>query len=127
MPLADNRQLADSIIVMKKGKMVAAGTPLHLKAAHGYGSRLVLTSFSDPEHAKPPVDSAVFESRAVGRIVWRIEDASDLDRAVRWAAAAAENAVAEIQEQGTTRDVSIQSWELTMPTLEDVLLEQNLI
>src|SRR5579859_5124729 len=79
------RLLADSVIVMQKGEIVAAGTPLRLKAKYGAGYRLSLTSTSAPENTRPPVESAKFESSAAGEIIWRIEDAGDLGKVVRWA------------------------------------------
>jgi len=114
---------------MQKGKIVAGGTPLHLKAKYGYGYRLILNSSADPQSAKPPVDSVTFESSAACQIVWRIEDASDLSHAVRWAdegGAAVKEATGEIEEEGTQNVAPIEAWEITMPTLEDVLLEQKL-
>jgi len=115
---------------MQKGKVVAAGTPLHLKGKYGNGYRLTLNSVAPPQSIKPPVDSAVFESSAAGQLVWRIEDASDLGRAVRWAdekERASEDMDAEIRAGGgMADDMRIQAWELTTPTLEDVLLERKL-
>ena len=127
--LPDDRLLADSIIVMQKGKIVAAGTPLHLKAKYGYGYRLILNSSADPQSTKPPVNSATFESSAAGQIVWRIEDASDLSRAVRWADqgdTTVNETIGEIEEQRVQDIAPVAAWEITMPTLEDVLLERKL-
>jgi len=109
---------------MQKGEIVAAGTPLRLKAKYGAGYRLSLTSSSPPETTRPPVDSAKLESSAAGEIIWRIEDAADLGKVVRWA---------DEMEQETRRrvtrkeeDIKVQGWEISMPTLEEVLLEKKL-
>jgi ABC-type multidrug transport system ATPase subunit len=126
------RLLSDSIIVMQKGEIVAAGTPLRLKSKYGAGYRLSLTSNTPPEKTRPPVPSAKLESSAAGEIIWRIEDAGDLGKVVRWADDM-EHATRRRQtpvEKGTTRDkreeVRIQGWEISMPTLEEVLLEKKL-
>jgi hypothetical protein len=115
---------------MQKGRIVAAGTPLHLKGKYGNGYRLTLNSVARPQRIKPPVDSAVFESSAAGQLVWRIENASDLGRAVRWAdekERASEDMDTENRAEGEIADdMCIQAWELTTPTLEDVLLERKL-
>jgi ABC-type multidrug transport system ATPase subunit len=136
------RLLSDSVIVMQKGEIVAAGTPLRLKAKYGAGYRLSLTSTSSPEKTRPPVGSAKFESSAAGEIIWRIEDAGDLGKVVRWA----DEMEHETRRRGTSRggykstergdsikgefgvaeDVRIQGWEISMPTLEEVLLEKKL-
>jgi ABC-type multidrug transport system ATPase subunit len=115
---------------MQKGKMVAVGTPLHLKEKYGNGYRLTLNSVAPPQSIKPPVNSAVFESSAAGQLIWRIEDASDLSRAVQWAdekERAGEDMDIENRAEGEiTDDMRVQGWELTTPTLEDVLLERKL-
>jgi len=114
---------------MQKGKIVAAGTPLHLKAKYGYGYRLILNSSADPQSVKPPVNSVTFESSAAGQIVWWIKDASDLPHAVRWADegnVAVKEATGGIEEERIQDIAPIEAWEITMPTLEDVLLEQTL-
>lgn len=115
---------------MQKGEIVAAGTPLHLKAKYGYGYRLILNSLSNMAHIRPPVNSAKFESSTANQIIWRIEDASDLGHAVRWAdnrGTVAKETDMEIHEVGENKDIGrIEDWELTMPTLEDVLLERKL-
>jgi ABC-type multidrug transport system ATPase subunit len=131
------RLLADSVIVMQKGEIVAAGTPLRLKAKYGAGYRLSLTSTSVPEKTRPPVGSATFESSAAGEIIWRIEDAGDLGRVVRWAdemehetrrrGGGVKSKEGEGEgEVGKVDDVRIQGWEISMPTLEEVLLEKKL-
>jgi ABC-type multidrug transport system ATPase subunit len=131
------RLLADSVIVMQKGEIVAAGTPLRLKAKYGAGYRLSLTSTSVPETTRPPVGSATFESSAAGEIIWRIEDAGDLGRVVRWAdemehetrrrGGGIKTKEGEDEgEVGKVDDVRIQGWEISMPTLEEVLLEKKL-
>jgi hypothetical protein len=115
---------------MQKGRIVAAGTPLHLKGKYGNGYRLTLNSAAPPQCIKPPVNSAVFESSAAGQLVWRIEDASDLGRAVRWAdekeRASEDRDIENSVEGKIADDMRIQAWELTTPTLEDVLLERKL-
>ena len=137
---AYGRLLADSIIVMQKGEIVTAGTPLRLKAKYGAGYRLSLASTSAPESTRPPVESASLESTAAGEVLWRIENAAELGKVVRWAdemeqktrkrkahsggtemEAAKEDVVNEKGEQ-----VRIQGWEISMPTLEEVLLEKKL-
>jgi ABC-type multidrug transport system ATPase subunit len=131
------RLLADSVIVMQKGEIVAAGTPLRLKAKYGAGYRLSLTSTSVPEKTRPPVGSATFESSAAGEIIWRIEDAGDLGKVVRWAdemehetrrrGGGVKSMEGEDEgEVGKVDDVRIQGWEISMPTLEEVLLEKKL-
>ena len=130
------RLLSDSIIVMQKGEIVAAGTPLQLKSKYGAGYRLSLTSTSIPENTRPPVDSAKLESSAAGEIIWRIEYAGDLGKVVRWAdemeyetrrrgGSRSNNEEGKI-EGGKVEDVRIQGWEISMPTLEEVLLEKKL-
>lgn len=131
------RLLADSVIVMQKGEIVAAGTPPRLKAKYGAGYRLSLTSTSVPEKTRPPVGSATFESSAAGEIIWRIEDAGDLGRVVRWAdemehetrrrgGGVTSKEGEDEGEVGKVDDVRIQGWEISMPTLEEVLLEKKL-
>jgi len=122
---------------MQKGEIVAAGTPLRLKAKYGAGYRLSLTSTSAPENTRPPVESAKFESSAAGEIIWRIEDAGDLGKVVRWAdemehetrrrgdGLKSKEGESE-REVGKVEDVWIQGWEISMPTLEEVLLEKKL-
>lgn len=123
---------------MQKGEIVAAGTPLRLKAKYGAGYRLSLTSTSSPEKTRPPVESAKFESSAAGEIIWRIEDAGDLGKVVRWAdemehvtrrwrTGSGKNIDGETKvEFSEAEDVRIQGWEISMPTLEEVLLEKKL-
>src|SRR5437773_2735661 len=115
--------------MMQKGHIVAAGTPLHIKAKYGKGYRLTLTSSEEPQATKPPVISATLESSAAGQIVWRIEDSKDLVSAVRWAdEKERETQLREGRQEGRSDDefVRIEAWEISMPTLEDVLLERNL-
>lgn len=112
---------------MQKGEIVAAGTPLRLKSKYGAGYRLSLTSSSIPENTRPPVDSAKFESSAAGEIIWRIEIAGDLGNVVRWA----DEMEHETRKRGKKserkqEDVRIQGWEISMPSLEEVLLEKKL-
>jgi ABC-type multidrug transport system ATPase subunit len=112
---------------MQKGEILAAGTPLRLKAKYGAGYRLSLTSSTDPEKTRPPVPSAKLESSAAGEIIWRIEDAADLGKVVRWA----DEMEHETRRRRTggedkVEDVRVQGWEISMPTLEEVLLEKKL-
>lgn len=132
---SNGRLLADSIIVMQKGEIVAAGTPLQLKSKYGAGYRLSLTSTSIPENTRPPVDSAKLESSAAGEIIWRIENAGDLGKVVRWADEMEHETrrrrchtnIEEAKiEGGKVDDVRVQGWEISMPTLEEVLLEKKL-
>lgn len=144
---ANDRLLADSIIVMQKGEIVAAGTPLRLKAKYGAGYRLSLSSTSAPEITRPPVESATLESSAAGEVIWRIENAGDLGKVVRWADEMEQETRkrktrGDGKEQGVfhaqtvnenegkdtqvTEDIRIQGWEISMPTLEEVLLEKKL-
>lgn len=64
-----------------------------------------------------------------GQVVWSIEDAADLSHVVSWADEMEQRteirkAKGEIGwEEGF---VSIQGWEINMPSLEDVLLEEKL-
>jgi ABC-type multidrug transport system ATPase subunit len=131
------RLLSDSIIVMQKGEIVAAGTPLRLKSKYGAGYRLSLTSTSIPANTRPPVDSAKFESSAAGEIIWRIENAGDLGKVVRWAdemehetrrrgGDRSNHDEAKIKGGKRVEDVRIQGWEISMPTLEEMLLEKKL-
>jgi hypothetical protein len=109
---------------MQKGEIVAAGTPLRLKAKYGDGYRLSLTSPSLAENTRPPVSSAIFESCAAGEIVWRIEDAGELASVVRWA----DEMEKTTRKRGKkeVEDIQIHGWEISMPTLEEVLLEKKL-
>ena len=110
---------------MKGGEIVAAGTPLRLKSKYGDGYRLSLTSTSIPESTRPPVDSAKLESSAAGEIIWRIENAGDLGDVVRWADE--KECETRTNNRGEQVDgIRIQGWEITMPTLEDVLLEKKM-
>lgn len=118
---------------MQKGDIVAAGTPLRLKAKYGAGYRLSLTSPSPPATTRPPVPSAKFESSAAGEIIWRIEAAGDLGQVVRWADEMEHQtrrrrtgAPKDIEDESSVQDVVIQGWEISMPTLEEVLLEKKL-
>jgi|SRR5579871_5810905 len=115
---------------MQKGDIVAAGTPLRLKAKYGAGYRLSLTSTSLPETTRPPVESAKFESSAAGEIIWRIEDAGDLGNVVRWADELEHETRRRKASTGTGKEkvegIKIQGWEISMPTLEEVLLEKKL-
>jgi ABC-type multidrug transport system ATPase subunit len=121
------RLLADSIIVMQNGEIVAAGTPLRLKSKYGAGYRLSLSSTSPPEKTRPPVDSAKFESSAAGEIIWRIENAVDLGKVVQWAdERELETRRRGRNGEGRVEDVRVQGWEISMPTLEEVLLEKKL-
>jgi hypothetical protein len=107
---------------MQKGHIVAAGTPLRLKSKYGKGYRLTLTSAGEPLATKPPVESAVLESSAADQIIWRIEDAGDLSDVVLWADK-------KEHETGLIRgseSANIQAWGISMPSLEDVLLEKKL-
>ena len=115
---------------MQKGEIVAAGTPLRLKSKYGAGYRLSLSSTSNPENTRPPVDSAKFESSAAGEIIWRIENAGDLGKVVRWA----DEMEHETRRRGGKNNnrhnggegIKVQGWEISMPTLEEVLLEKKL-
>jgi ABC-type multidrug transport system ATPase subunit len=115
---------------MQKGEIVAAGTPLRLKAKYGAGYRLSLTSTSTPETTRPPVESAKFESSAAGEIIWRIEDAGDLGKVVRWADEMEHETRrrrgSNKPESSEVQNVQIKGWEISMPTLEEVLLEKKL-
>jgi ABC-type multidrug transport system ATPase subunit len=132
--ISNGRLLSDSIIVMQKGEIVASGTPLQLKSKYGAGYRLSLTSTSVPESTRPPVDSAKLESSAAGEIIWRIEKAEDLGKVVRWADKMEHetrrrggNCNEEMKIDGGKIDnVRVQGWEISMPTLEEVLLEKKL-
>lgn len=105
---------------MQSGKIVASGTSLRLKSELGKGYRLTLTSPSEPNTTKPPVASATLETVKDGQIIWRIENAAELGQVVQWANEMEKNGKKE--EQG----IQIRSWEISMPTLEDVLLEKKL-
>jgi ABC-type multidrug transport system ATPase subunit len=128
------RLLADHIIVMQKGDIVAAGTPLRLKTKYGAGYRLTLASPSPAPSTRPPVPSARFESTAAGEIIWRIEAAGDLGQVVRWADEMEHQARRRrrsgVEDGDTIADggekADIQGWEISMPTLEEVLLEKKL-
>ena len=131
----NGRLLSDSIIVMQKGEIVAAGTPLRLKSKYGAGYRLCLTSTSIPENTRPPVDSAQLESSAAGEIIWRIENAGDLGKVERWAdkmehetrrRGGHQNSDEGKIEGEKVDDVRVQGWEISMPTLEEVLLDKKL-
>ena len=111
---------------MQKGDIVAAGTPLRLKAKYGAGYRLSLTSPTIPEKTRPPVASAKLESSAAGEIIWRIEDAGDLGRVVRWADDVEHATRKRNGDENGKGEVRIQGWEISMPTLEEVLLEKKL-
>jgi len=112
---------------MQKGEIVAAGTPLRLKAKYGAGYRLSLTSSSAPETTRPPVESAKLESSAAGEHIWRIEDAADLGKVVRWADAMEHETRRRVKlNEVRDEDIKIQGWEISMPTLEEVLLEKKL-
>jgi ABC-type multidrug transport system ATPase subunit len=120
---------------MQKGEIVAAGTPLRLKSKYGAGYRLSLSSTSNLENTRPPVDSAKFESSAAGEIIWRIENAGDLGKVVRWAdemehktrRRGAKSKRNDSEEGKIGEDgVNVQGWEISMPTLEEVLLEKKL-
>ena len=111
---------------MQKGEIVAAGTPLRLKSKYGAGYRLSLTSSSLPEQTRPPVDSAKFESCAAGEIIWRIENAGDLGKVVRWADEMEHNTRKRGGlEAGHDVHIRVQGWEISMPTLEEVLLGKD--
>ena len=113
---------------MQKGNIVSAGTPLRLKSKYGKGYRLTLTSSQEPLTTKPPVESAILESSAADQIVWRIEDAGDLGNVVRWADEKENETELRRRkaEVSSTQEVHIQAWEISMPSLEDVLLEKKL-
>lgn len=112
---------------MQKGNIVSAGTPLRLKSKYGKGYRLTLTSSQEPL-TKPPVESAILESSAADQIVWRIEDAGDLGNVVRWADGKENESELRRRkaEFSSSQEVHIQAWEISMPSLEDVLLEKKL-
>jgi|SRR5579859_4421155 len=105
---------------MQKGNILAAGTPFELKAAFGGGFRLTLTTPADPAIVKPPTDSAVLESAAADQVVWRISDANELVDVVRWADSP-KHSGNEVED-----GAMVEGWEISMPTLEDVLLEHKL-
>src|SRR5271154_1885202 len=122
---------------MQNGEIVAAGTPLRLKSKYGAGYRLSLTSTSAPEITRPPVGSAKLESSAAGEIIWRIENAGDLGKVVRWAdemehqtrlrgKARTKGDVEDKNDEEEGVVVRVQGWEISMPTLEEVLLEKKL-
>jgi hypothetical protein len=114
---------------MQKGNIVAAGTPLHIKAKLGKGYRFTVTSEERPSRTRPPVTCARLTTSAPGQVVWSIENAADLSHVVSWADEMEQKTemrrlTGEIGwEEGF---VSIQGWEINMPSLEDVLLEKNL-
>jgi ABC-type multidrug transport system ATPase subunit len=120
--------LADNVIVMQKGDIVAAGTPLRLKSKYGKGYRLTLASVEESLATKPPIGSAVLESSAAGQVVWRIEEARDLIDVARWVyEKEQETQMRQRKEEVSAEEtINIQGWEISMPTLEDVLLEKNL-
>ena len=114
---------------MQRGHIVAAGTPLRIKSKYGKGYRLTLTSPENPLVTQPPVNSATLESSAAGEIVWRIEDASDLGNVVLWAEEKEHGTqLRERNDEGTSIDenIRLEAWEISMPSLEDVLLERQL-
>ena len=121
------RLLSDLIIVMQKGEIVAAGTPLRLKAKYGSGYRVSLKSSSPPETTRPPVDSVKLASTAAGEIIWRIENAADLGNVVRWADKLEYETRLRVKgKEMKEENVKIEGWEISMPTLEEVLLEKKL-
>lgn len=121
------RLLADSVIVMQNGEIVAAGTPLRLKAKYGAGYRLSMSSSSPPEMTRPPVDSAKLESSAAGEVIWRIEDAADLGKVVKWADGLEHETQRRTKsDEGKAVELNVYGWEISMPTLEEVLLEKKL-
>ena len=111
---------------MQHGKIVATGTPLGLKSRYGKGYRLTLASSSDGEKLAPPVASAVIESSAAGQTIWRISDPKDIGKAVKWADETENKREGHQAGSEIHGEVSIQGWEISMPSLEDVLLEKKL-
>ena len=122
------RRLADNVIVMQKGSIVAAGTPLRLKSKFGHGYRLTLNSSGEATGTRPPVNSAFLESFAAGQVIWRIADVEDLGRVVSWADQMEDETQLRHRRhgEGSSNQIEIQAWDISMPTLEDVLLEKQL-
>ena len=120
------RLLADNVIVMQRGKIMATGAPLALKSRYGQGYRLTLACSSDGEGLGPPVASAAFESSAAGQTIWRIGDPNDIGKVVKWADETEKRREDHQAGSEIHGDVSIQGWEISMPSLEDVLLERKL-
>ena len=121
--MEEAEMLADYVIVMQKGEIIAAGTPLRLKSKYGAGYRLVLTSTSPAEETRPPVSSATLESCAAGEVIWRIEDAAELGKVVKWVDEMEKKTAADT---GDHNRVKILGWEISVPTLEELLLEKRL-
>jgi ABC-type multidrug transport system ATPase subunit len=117
------------VIVIQKGQIVAAGTPLRIKSKHGKGYRFTVNSDARPVRTRPPVASARLRSYAPGQVVWSIENAADLNSVVSWADEMEHNTRLRRSKEETGWEeghVSIQGWEINMPSLEDVLLEEKL-
>ena len=114
---------------MQKGQIVAAGTPLRIKSKYGKGYRFTVNSDERPIRTRPPVASARHRSSAPGQVVWSIEDAADLNFVVSWADEMEHNTRVRRSKEETDWEeghVSIHGWEINMPSLEDVLLEEKL-
>src|SRR5579859_5763768 len=112
---------------MQHGKIVASGTPLRLKSKFGNGYRLTLASSSDAQNLTPPAESAVLESCAAGQTIWRLGDPGELGIVVKWADETENrNKRADQADGGTSGEVSIHGWGISMPSLEDAILEKKL-
>ena len=131
--------LADIVIIMKKSHIVATGTPLSLRSYRNE-YRMILNTLESPKLVKPPIKSALLEFAAKGEVVWRIKNKADLSIAISWA----QERVAETLRNNrfklsnyshNTRPLSkleshigvrIESWNIAMNSLEDVLLDEKL-
>ena len=122
--------LADNVIVMQKGMIVAAGTPLRLKAKSAAGYRLSITTTAKPEDTRPPCPSATLESSSGGEVAWRISQTDELADAVQWVyehERPADSVRSRKQEKSSSSsDLQIDGWSVGMLSLEDVLLESKL-
>ena len=106
-------RLADDIVVIDRGKMIAQGTADQLKTQVG-GERveLVLANIADA-----PAATSVLAERAVGEV--QIDEQT---RRVTAAVSGGADVLRDVLQQLATRNVSVVDVGLRRPTLDDVFL-----
>lgn len=108
--LEEADQLADRIVVIDHGKVVAEGTPEHLKASIGGSTLLVdLADARDPDSARD-VLTRVLETPAFVKGTRATASLSDANRAI--------DALAALRSAG----IDVASLQVSQPTLDEVFL-----
>jgi ABC-2 type transport system ATP-binding protein len=117
--LEETEQLAQAVVVVDRGKVVASGTPDELKRAVG-GERVLLT-MSTPADRATAAASLAAASLTVGRVSPQVDDAAHTV-SVAVPAGTGARALTEIVRRLDEQGIVIDDVTLRRPTLDDAFL-----